>query len=128
MMQPIMMFVGNLGYACVALTGGLLAIRGTITIGDIQAFIQYVKNFTQPIQQIAQVINQVQSMSAASERVFEFLEEEEEEQIVEHPADVSKITGAVTFDHVRKTGTENRNRRTNRSRKNDDGKTAYAFL
>ncbi len=94
MMQPIMMFVGNLGYACVALTGGLLAIRGTITIGDIQAFIQYVKNFTQPIQQIAQVINQVQSMSAASERVFEFLEEEEEEQIVEHPADVSKITGA----------------------------------
>ena len=75
---------------CVALTGGLLAIRGTITIGDIQAFIQYVKNFTQPIQQIAQVINQVQSMSAASERVFEFLEEEEEEQIVEHPADVSK--------------------------------------
>lgn len=100
MMRPIMMFVGNLGYACVALTGGLLAIRGTITIGDIQAFIQYVKNFTQPIQQIAQVINQVQSMSAASERVFEFLEEEEEEQIVEHPADVSKITGAVTFDHV----------------------------
>ena len=82
------------------MTGGLLAIRGTITIGDIQAFIQYVKNFTQPIQQIAQVINQVQSMSAASERVFEFLEEEEEEQIVEHPADVSKITGAVTFDHV----------------------------
>ena len=62
----------NLGYACVALTGGLLAIRGTITIGDIQAFIQYVKNFTQPIQQIAQVINQVQSMSAASERVIEF--------------------------------------------------------
>ena len=59
-----------------------------------------MKNFTQPIQQIAQVINQVQSMSAASERVFEFLEEEEEEQIVEHPADVSKITGAVTFDHV----------------------------
>ena len=76
MMQPIMMFVGNLGYACVALTGGLLAIKNVITIGDIQAFIQYVKNFTQPIQQIAQVINQVQSMAAASERVFEFLEEE----------------------------------------------------
>ena len=100
MMQPIMMFVGNLGYACVALTGGLLAIRGVITIGDIQAFIQYVKNFTQPIQQIAQVINQVQSMSAASERVFEFLEEEEEDQITAHPADISKITGAVTFEHV----------------------------
>ena len=79
MMQPIMMFVGNLGYACVALTGGLLAIKNVITIGDIQAFIQYVKNFTQPIQQIAQVINMVQSMSAASERVFEFLEEEEED-------------------------------------------------
>ena len=73
MMQPIMNFVGNLGYACVALSGGLLAIQGAITIGDIQAFIQYVKNFTQPITQIAQVINQVQSMAAASERVFEFL-------------------------------------------------------
>ena len=100
MMQPIMMFVGNLGYACVALTGGLLAIRNVITIGDIQAFIQYVKNFTQPIQQIAQVINMVQSMSAASERVFEFLEEEEEDQIVEHPADITAITGEVSFDHV----------------------------
>lgn len=73
MMQPIMMFVGNLGYAGVALSGGMLAINGVITIGDIQAFIQYVKNFTQPITQIAQVINQVQSMAAASERVFEFL-------------------------------------------------------
>ncbi len=100
MMQPIMMFVGNLGYAAVALSGGLLAIRGTITIGDIQAFIQYVKNFTQPIQQIAQVINQVQSMAAASERVFEFLNEKEEDQTVEHPADVSKVTGTVDFDHV----------------------------
>ena len=100
MMQPIMMFVGNLGYACVALTGGLLAIKNVITIGDIQAFIQYVKNFTQPIQQIAQVINMVQSMSAASERVFEFLEEEEEIQLAEHPADISKVTGEVTFDHV----------------------------
>ena len=100
MMQPIMMFVGNLGYACVALTGGLLAIRNVVTIGDIQAFIQYVKNFTQPIQQIAQVINQVQSMAAASERVFEFLNEEEEDQTVEHPADVSAVTGTVDFDHV----------------------------
>lgn len=100
MMQPIMMFVGNLGYACVALTGGLLAIKNVITIGDIQAFIQYVKNFTQPIQQIAQVINMVQSMSAASERVFEFLEEQEEIQLAEQPADISKVTGEVTFDHV----------------------------
>ena len=101
MMHPIMMFVGNLSYACVALSGGLLAIRGVITVGDIQAFIQYVKNFTQPIQQIAQVINLVQSMSAASERVFEFLDEEEEQQILEYPADIMKITGEVTFDHVR---------------------------
>lgn len=100
MMQPIMMFVGNLGYACVALTGGLLAINNVITIGDIQAFIQYVKNFTQPIQQIAQVINMVQSMSAASERVFEFLNEEEEDQIVENPAAIETATGEVTFDHV----------------------------
>ena len=100
MMQPIMMFVGNLGYAGVALGGGLLAIRGTITIGDIQAFIQYVKNFTQPIQQIAQVINQVQSMAAASERVFEFLDEEEEEQTVANPQDIGQISGAVTFEHV----------------------------
>ena len=101
MMQPIMMFVGNLGYAAVALVGGLLAIRGAISIGDIQAFIQYVRNFTQPIQQIAQVINLLQSMAAASERVFEFLNEEEEEQRAAHPVDVSTVTGAVSFEHVR---------------------------
>ncbi len=100
MMQPIMNFVGNLGYALVALTGGLLAIQGRITIGDIQAFIQYVKNFTQPITQIAQVINQVQSMAAASERVFEFLEEEEEDQLAENPVHLDKIEGAVDFEHV----------------------------
>ena len=99
-MMPIMQFVGNLGYAAVALSGGMLAIRGVITIGDIQAFIQYVKSFTQPIQQIAQVTNQVQSMAAAAERVFEFLEEEEEDQVVEHPADVTKVIGNVAFDHV----------------------------
>ncbi|MDD5828670.1 MAG: ABC transporter ATP-binding protein [Lachnospira sp.] len=99
MMQPIMMFVGNLGYACVALTGGLLAIQGVITIGDIQAFIQYVKNFTQPIQQIAQVINQVQSMAAASERVFEFLDEEEEDQIAANPVHFDEIKGEVEFKH-----------------------------
>ena len=99
-MMPIMQFVGNLGYAAVALSGGMLAIRGVITIGDIQAFIQYVKSFTQPIQQIAQVTNQVQSMAAAAERVFEFLEEEEEDQVVEHPADVTKVIGNVVFDHV----------------------------
>lgn len=100
MLFPIMNFVGNLGYAAVALSGGLLAIRGVITIGDIQAFIQYVKNFTQPMAQIAQVINQVQSMSAAAERVFEFLAEEEEEQIVENPLKLSHIDGAVSFQNV----------------------------
>ena len=100
MMQPIMMFVGNLGYAGVAISGGLLAIRGAIGIGDIQAFIQYVKNFTQPIQQIAQVINQVQSMTAASERVFEFLGEEEEVQLLEHPVELADIEGAIEFSHV----------------------------
>lgn len=100
MMQPIMMFVGNLGYAAVALIGGILAIKGTIEIGDIQAFIQYVKNFTQPIQQIAQVANQVQSMAAAAERVFEFLNEEEEDQTVEHPANIEDVVGNVSFEHV----------------------------
>lgn len=101
LMQPIMMFVGNMGYAGVAISGGILAIRGTIGIGDIQAFIQYVKNFTQPIQQIAQVINQVQSMTAASERVFEFLGEEEEDQTAENPVVLTNPKGAVTFSHVR---------------------------
>ncbi|MDE7061748.1 MAG: ABC transporter ATP-binding protein/permease [Lachnospiraceae bacterium] len=101
MMHPIMVFVGNLGYAGVAISGGLLAIRGTIGIGDIQAFIQYVKNFTQPIQQIAQVVNQVQSMTAASERVFEFLREDEEEQTVEHPVQTEHIRGEVSFSHVK---------------------------
>ncbi|MBO4996611.1 MAG: ABC transporter ATP-binding protein [Lachnospira sp.] len=100
MMQPIMMFVGNLGYAGVAISGGILAIHGVITIGDIQAFIQYVKQFTQPIQQIAQVMNQLQSMAAASERVFEFLEEEEEIQEIEHPVKLEQIDGSVEFEHV----------------------------
>ena len=100
LMQPIMMFVGILGYAAVAMSGGLLAIRGTITIGDIQAFIQYVKNFTQPMQQIAQVLNQVQSMAAASERVFEFLEEAEEVQTAEHPLELANVEGNVDFQHV----------------------------
>ena len=101
MMQPIMMFVGNLGYASVALAGGMLAIKNVITIGDIQAFIQYVKNFTQPIQQVAQVATQLQSMTAASERVFEFLEEEEEDITVEDPVSVSDIEGRVEFSHVK---------------------------
>ena len=101
LMQPVMMFVGNLGYVGVAISGAALAIRGTITIGDIQAFIQYVKNFTQPIQQIAQVTNMMQQMAAAAERVFELLEEEEEVQVVEHPASVENIKGEVDFRHVK---------------------------
>lgn len=100
MMHPIMVFVGNLGYAAVAISGGFLAISGVITIGDIQAFIQYVKNFTQPIQQIAQVINQVQSMAAAAERVFEFLDEEEEVQVLENPVHLDNVRGDIKFDHV----------------------------
>ena len=101
LMMPIMQFVGNLGYAGVAISGGILAIKKVITIGDIQAFIQYVKNFTQPIQQIAQVATQLQSMTAASERVFEFLEEEEEDITVEEPVSVSDIEGRVEFSHVK---------------------------
>lgn len=100
MMQPIMMFVGNLGYVAVAFSGAMLAIQNVITIGDIQAFIQYVRNFTQPIQQIAQVMNMLQSMAAAAERVFEFLSEEEESLQPEHPLQLEKIEGNVTFDHV----------------------------
>ena len=101
LMHPIMMFVGNLGYAGVAISGGLLAIRGTIGIGDIQAFIQYVKNFTQPIQQVAQVTNQVQSMAASAERVFEFLNEEEEEQTTENAVVLEEPQGFVEFKNVR---------------------------
>ena len=100
LMQPIMQFVGNLGYVGVAISGGLLAIRGTIGVGEIQAFIQYVRNFTQPIQQIAQVANMLQSMVAASERVFEFLDEEEEELTVEHAVHLDHVDGYVDFSHV----------------------------
>ena len=101
LMQPIMMFVGNLGYVAVAISGAALAIRGTIQIGDIQAFIQYVKNLTQPVQQVAQVTNMMQQMAAAAERVFELLEEKEEEQIVGNPVSTEGIKGEVTFEHVK---------------------------
>ena len=100
MMMPIMQFIGNLGYVVVAILGGFLAIRKTIEVGDIQSFIQYVRSFTQPIQQIAQVANMLQMTAAASERVFEFLEEEEEDQTVEHPVSVENLEGNVSFDHV----------------------------
>ena len=103
LMQPIMNFVGNLGYVAVAIVGSIFAAAGSITIGDIQAFIQYVKNFTQPIQQLAQVSNMLQSMAAAAERVFEFLNEEEENQQADpaHRANPGCIDGQVTFDHVK---------------------------
>ena len=101
MMMPIMQFVGNIGYVMVALLGGFMTIKGAIEVGDIQSFFQYIRNFTQPVQQIAQVTNMMQSAAAASERVFEFLEEEEEEQTAEHPVKLENgVEGRVTFEHV----------------------------
>ena len=100
LMQPVMTFVGNLGYVSVAVVGSMLAVRGTITVGDIQAFIQYVRNFTQPITQLAQVSNMLQSTAAAAERVFEFLEEEEEVQNVENPVHLEFPQGRVDFRNV----------------------------
>lgn len=100
MMMPIMQFVGNLGYVGVSILGGYLAIKGSIEVGDIQSFIQYVRNFTQPIQQVAQVANMLQSTAAASERVFEFLEEKEEDQFAENPVSVEGLKGNVEFQNV----------------------------
>lgn len=100
-MMPVMQFIGNLGYVVVAILGGFMVIRNAIEVGDIQSFFQYIKNFTQPIQQIAQVTNMLQSTAAAAERVFEFLDEEEEDQTVENPADITDLCGKVEFDHVR---------------------------
>ncbi len=100
MMQPIMGFVGNLGYVAVAVVGGVLAIRGHIQVGEIQSFIQYVRQFTQPITQMAQVSNMLQSTAAAAERVFEFLEEEEEDLKAAHPVQLTKMEGRVSFEHV----------------------------
>ena len=100
MMQPIMGFVGNLGYVAVAVTGGMLAIRGSIEVGEIQSFIQYVRQFTQPITQAAQVSNMLQSTAAAAERVFEFLAEEEEDLAAAHPVKLSEMKGRVDFEHV----------------------------
>lgn len=99
-MMPVMQFIGNLGYVMVAVLGGFLAIRQTIEIGQIQSFFQYIRNFTQPMQQIAQVGNMLQSTAAASERVFAFLEEAEEDQTVENPVHIEQLEGRVTFDHV----------------------------
>ena len=114
MMQPIMMFVGNLSYVAVSILGGYLALRGTIEVGQIQSFIQYVRSFNQPISQLAQVANMLQSTAAAAERIFEFLDEEEEEQVSAHHATVkdhmtgmernvriTELEGRVAFDHVK---------------------------
>jgi ATP-binding cassette subfamily B protein len=101
LMMPVMNFVSNLGYVAVAISGAMLASSGVIEIGDIVAFIQYVKRFTQPITQLAQVSNMLQSMAAASERIFEFLAEEEETEKIENPVSPEVIKGDVSFNHVR---------------------------
>ena len=102
LMQPLTGFVGNIGYVGVCLLGGFLATGQMISIGDIQAFIQYVRQFNQPITQIAQIMNQLQSTAAAAERVFEFLDEEElvEENYLVSTDEVKTMDGSVTFDHV----------------------------
>ena len=101
LMQPVMNLVGNLGYVAVAISGSILAIKGVIKVGDIQAFIQYVRNLTQPMSMLAQVSNMLQSMAAAAERVFEFLDEEEEIPEAKNTFDLSEFHGNVEFDHVR---------------------------
>ncbi|NOZ51112.1 MAG: ABC transporter ATP-binding protein [Chloroflexi bacterium] len=101
MMMPIMMFIGNLSYVAVSILGGYLAIRNMITVGDIQAFIQYVRLFTRPLSQIANASNILQQTAAAAERVFEFLAEEEEIPETENPVELEKVTGHVTFREAR---------------------------
>ena len=101
LMRPLMRIVSNLGYAAVAVAGGVFCVRGAIGVGDIQAFVQYVKNIGQPIQDIAQIMNQVQSMAAAAERVFEFLDEDEEIDAPGAEDEMGEIKGAVEFRHVR---------------------------
>ncbi len=113
LMMPMMQFIGNIGYVAIAVLGGYLVINGSIQVGDIQSFVQYVRQFTQPIQQLAQIANMIQSMAAASERVFDFLDEDEEEQKAEHHAQltdkvtnkkrnvtIDDIEGNVTFENV----------------------------
>ncbi|MGE7853002.1 ABC transporter ATP-binding protein [Bacillus paramycoides] len=100
MMMPIMTFIGNIGYVAVSILGGWLAVKRTIAVGDILAFVQYVRSFTQPIAQVAQIANVLQSTAAAAERVFEFLEEEEEVPEAENPVKLQKVQGEVTFQDV----------------------------
>ncbi|MDU1507071.1 MAG: ABC transporter ATP-binding protein [Clostridium butyricum] len=101
LMQPIMMFISNIGYVAVAILGGFFAIQNKISVGDIQSFIQYTRSFTQPLAQIAQISNMLQSIAASSERVFEFLEEEEEVQFVDNPESIENIEGNVEFRNVK---------------------------
>ena len=101
LMHPVMNFISNVGYVAVAVAGGYLAIRGTITVGNIQSFIQYNKQFTQPINQLAQISNMLQAMMAAAERIFEFLEEPEEVVTTKGNIDTSKLEGNVQFEHVK---------------------------
>lgn len=100
-MQPIMMFVGNLSYVVVSILGGYLVIKNRIEVGDIQSFIQYVRSFNQPIAQMAQISNQLQSTAAAAERVFEFLNEEEEDVTVENPVSIEGLEGRIDFENVK---------------------------
>lgn len=99
-MMPLMQFVGNLGYVVVAILGGFLVMKDAIEVGQIQSFIQYVRNFSQPITQLAQVGNMMQTTAASAERVFEFLEEEEEIEALENPVDIRSLEGNVSFEHV----------------------------
>lgn len=99
-MQPLMVFVGNLSYVVVSILGGYLVIKNRIEVGDIQSFIQYVRSFNQPISQMAQISNQLQSTAAAAERVFEFLNEEEEDVVVENPVSINGLEGKIDFEHV----------------------------
>ena len=101
LMQPITTLIGNLGYVAAVVLGSGYAAAGVISVGDIQSFIQYVRSFNQPVSQIAQIFNILQSAMAAAERVFEFLDEAEEEPAPAHPAPTAGIRGEVTFDHVR---------------------------
>ena len=100
LIHPFMIFIGNIGYVAVSILGGYLAVQGKITVGNIQSFIQYNKQFTQPINQIAQVSSMLQAMVAAAERIFEFLEETEEIEDVKNPKSTENLKGNVTFDHV----------------------------
>ena len=100
-MFPVMNFISNVGYVAVAVAGGYLAVQGTITVGNIQSFIQYNKQFTQPINQLAQISNMLQAMIAAAERIFEFLEEKEEIITAKGNIDKSKLKGNVEFKHVK---------------------------